>query len=189
MIDAKKTVEGLRLLVEDKSAPLDHRVLTDAADAIESMSKTISEAADLRHEYLASWCRWVVDWGDSDVAEWLRVYGSEQVAGNPDAVTPEDSRRVQMIYDEVRAKCLQAARVIEALREEHEQMRQLAKERAAYRVELDRVIPQRDEARREVCKLLSLLSDGLLGLGWRRMRPIDIAEARGWNCYQGESNG
>lgn len=47
------------------------------------------------------------------------------------------------------------------------------KDRAAYRIEIDRLIGQRDEARREVCVLMQRT-------GFLRG---DYADERGWDCF------
>ena len=77
-----------------------------------------------------------------------------------------------------------------ALRRYADEMKRLQAELAAAKAELAAMREQRDEARREVCKMVARTrrKAGIRGqiVGLDRVTPAEIAAERGWDCYAKE---
>jgi hypothetical protein len=162
MLDATETIKMLRECAQRPPLDAEDRLLSRAADELETLNSTVADAAFIRSNYLTAWMLWVEQNASTDVVEWLRLYGSAYLSPNPDAVSAEEARQVQSIFDAVLAKCEEAASEIERLRE-------LVS--ASYRLR-----EERDEARRMVCGLdADIMED-----------QVEYARHRGWDCFPRE---
>ena len=147
------------------------------SDEIERLRAEISLYHQIRIDYCNAWSKWIDEHDHLDAMEWCRAYSNAVPHPNPDG--PEV---YQLIHSRLDAKFRQAADEIELARAE---LVTNADELAATVRELRKVEAERDEARRENCRMaVDLYVDESLEDETLEDAAMILAERKGWDCFK-----